>query len=396
MIVVIGMGTAPMTPAAIERVEGAQLVVGSTRHLSLVRARNTLTYGVGMDRLFDAVSRATGDVVVLASGDPGFFGIVRVLAGRFGGDRLEVHPAPSSISMLTARLGIPWDDAVIVSAHGREPRYAVNACRAHPKVAVFTSPDLTPSDLACGLAGLKRTCVVGERLGDPDERIVVSPVEALRDMECSDPNVVLVMDEDRLGSEMQHLWPVRQVPPSWGLPERLFECDGSLITKAEVRALALARLGPGIGDLIWDVGAGSGSVGIECARFGAAVVAIEQDADRCRQISDNAQHHRAEVNVVCGAAPSALAVLDDPDAVFVGGGGGALEDILSVVAARARRTVVVALTGVERVGSVVGWMSRAGLEVDSSLIQVARFQPLAGVHRLVPINPVVLVTGRRS
>ncbi|GAA3239433.1 hypothetical protein GCM10020256_60510 [Streptomyces thermocoprophilus] len=110
-------------------------------------------------------------------------------------------------------------------------------------------------------------------------------------------------------------------PAVWALPEDAFAHRDSMITKFEVRALALARLGPRPGDLVWDVGAGSGSVAVECARLGAAAVAVEKTADGAARVRANASAHGVDVRVVHGSAPAALAGLDDPDAVFVGGGG---------------------------------------------------------------------------
>ncbi len=122
-----------------------------------------------------------------------------------------------------------------------------------------------------------------------------------------------------------------------------------MITKFEVRALALARLGPRLGDLVWDVGAGSGSVAVECARLGAAAVAVEKTSDGVERVRANAAAHGVDVQAVHGAAPTVLSRLPDPDAVFVGGGGGELPAIVAACARRARRTVVVALAALDRV-----------------------------------------------
>ena len=163
------------------------------------------------------------------------------------------------------------------------------------------------------------------------------------------------------------------------------------MTKAEVRALALARLGPGPGMLVWDVGAGSGSVGIECARFGAAVIAVERDALRCERVRANAARHAVDVRVVPGEAPGALGGLPDPDAVFVGGGG---PEVVAAVAARHPARIVVALAAMERAGLAIAALGAAGYAADGALVQAARFAPLpGGVHRLAAINPVFLVWG---
>ena len=268
------------------------------------------------------------DAVVLASGDPGFFGIVRALSALAP---IHVHPAPSSVALAFARLGVPWDDALVVSAHGRDPHAAINAALRHPKVAILTQPGNTELIVE---ALAHRRPVVLEALGTPDERLATEPP-------FNDPNVVIV-HEPTAGRAT--VWPPR-TPTRWALPEDAFEHRAGMITKAEVRALALAALGPGTGDHIWDVGCGSGAVGIECALLGAAVTAIDQDPDAIALATRNAAAHGVPLATVLGAAPESLQDLREPDAVFVGGGGPAVLD----AAARARRAVVVTLALIDRV-----------------------------------------------
>ncbi|MGQ4418825.1 precorrin-6Y C5,15-methyltransferase (decarboxylating) subunit CbiT, partial [Streptomyces sp. SAS_269] len=185
-------------------------------------------------------------------------------------------------------------------------------------------------------------------------------------------------------------------PAGWALDEGEFAHRDSMITKFEVRALALARLGPRLGDLVWDVGAGSGSVAVECARLGAAAVAVERTADGVERIRANAAAHGVDVDVVHGAAPGALDGLDDPDAVFVGGGGRELAAIVGACARRARRTVVVAMAALDRVPAARAALTGAGLHCDGVLLQSSRLAPLPGdVTRLAAANPVFLLWGVR-
>ncbi len=432
-ITVAGIGPGPLHPAARARLAVAALVVGGRRQLAaaqLPAACRTVELGGDLEPALAAVAASAGPVVVLASGDPGFFGIVRALATRFGRERLEVLPSVSAVAAAFAAAALPWDDALVVSAHGRDPRTAVNACRAHPKVAVLTAPGFGPAELAAALrdAGLDRCLLVAERLGEPDARIVQGDPATIAGRVASagfaDPNVVLVLDEARaVAADKGHAWPARQVPPGWALPDDAFAHRAGMITKADVRALALARLGPGPGDLVWDVGAGSGAVAVECARFGAAVVAVERDPAACALIAANAARHGVAVQVVEASAPAALDRLPDPDAVFVGGSGGSrnLEAIVAAAASRVRRAAVVALASVERVAPAAHALAAAGLSVDTVLAQTAALRPLGPApnvapnaapaaeaeleeleelegkattaHRLVPANPVFLVTG---
>ncbi|GGR91707.1 precorrin-6y C5,15-methyltransferase subunit CbiE [Streptomyces aureoverticillatus] len=434
MITVIGTGTgAPLDAAARAALRDAALVVGGRRHLEAAGVP------AGVERVVlgplapaleaiercgikarpaiedEAEGRSAGPrtrsvdsprtparVVVLASGDPGFFGIVRALADRFGPDALDVRPGVSSVATAFARVGLPWDDAVVVSAHGRALHTAVNACRAHPKVAVLTGPRSGPAELGAELARrtATRTLVVATALGDPARERVerVTPAEAAARDWGTAVGVVLCLDEDRAVTDVARtVAGPRPGPGRWALDEDEFAHRDSMITKFEVRALALARLGPRVGDLVWDIGAGSGSVAVECARLGAAVTAVEKTADGIERIRANAAAHGVDVLAVHGAAPTVLSDLADPDAVFVGGGGRELPAIVTACARRARRAVVVSLAALDRVPAVRAALLGAGFDCDGVLLQSSRLAPLPGdVTRLAATNPVFLVWGTRS
>lgn len=400
MITVIGTGTG--APLAADALAGAELVVGGRRHLDAARlpeGAERIVLGPlapALDTIEEYVAKDRS-VAVLASGDPGFFGIVRALAERFGPERLEVRAGVSSVAAAFARVGLPWDDAVVVSAHGRQPRTAVQVCRAHPKVAVLTGPGAGPAELAAAVpAG--RLLVVASALGDPERERVerITPAEAAGRDWGADVSVVLCLDEARTLGAVRTVAGVPAGPAGWALDEGEFAHRDSMITKFEVRALALARLGPRLGDLVWDVGAGSGSVAVECARLGAAVVAVEKAADGVARIAANARAHGVYVDVVHGTAPDALVALPDPDAVFVGGGGRELAGVVGACALRARRTVVVALAALDRVPAAREALTGAGFSCDGVLLQSSRLAPLPGnVTRLAAANPVFLLWGNR-
>ncbi|MCM2414881.1 precorrin-6y C5,15-methyltransferase (decarboxylating) subunit CbiE [Streptomyces sp. RKAG290] len=407
MIRVFGTGTGePLGPGARAALDGATLVVGARRHLdgaALPERAGRVVLGPlapALDRIGEHFDEDGARVVVLASGDPGFFGIVRALAERFGPAALDVRPGAPSIAVAFARLGVPWDDAVVVSAHGRDPRTAVNVCFAHPKVAVLTGPGAGPAELAAGLLYRceERTLVVATALGDPvHERVErLTPREAAA-RDWPDPvSVVLCLDESRMLSPVRTVAGAATGPAGWALDEAEFEHRDSMITKFEVRALALARLGPRTGDLVWDIGAGSGSVAVECARLGAAAVAVEKTADGVERIRANAAAHGVYVRAVRGAAPTVLSDLADPDAVFIGGGGSELPAIVTACARRARRAVVVTVAALDRVPQVRSALTAAGFAPEGVLLQSSRLAPLPGeVTRLAAANPVFLLWGTR-
>jgi precorrin-6B C5,15-methyltransferase / cobalt-precorrin-6B C5,C15-methyltransferase len=388
-IVVLGMdGDRP--PAGSEGVLArATLIAGGRRQLAALSAptAQTLPLAGPLEPVLDRVAAHAGTAVVLASGDPGFFGIVRALGARVGAQGLDVRPAASSVAVAFARLGLAWDDAIVVSAHGRDPHAALAVALRHPKVAILTAPDAPPSWFAQRLPG--RRIVVAERLGTPQERLREGDVA-----DGAEPNVVLVLDPQAEG-ERARVWPPRVGAPGWALPDAAFEHRAGMVTKAEVRAVALARLGPGLGDLVWDVGCGCGSVAVECARLGAAAIAVDADPAAVALTARNAAAHGVPVQTVAGTAPGALDALPDPDAAFVGGGGDDLEAIVDVCAARARRVVVVTLALVERAGPTLERLAAAGLQAEATLVQASRLRPLAGGHRLAAENPVVVAWGLR-
>lgn len=415
MITVIGTGTGtPLSEDSLRAVAEATLVVGGRRHLQEAASSAGLPERISRVVLgplapaLDVIARhradaSAGGVVVLASGDPGLFGIVRALAGRFGAEALDVRPAAPSVAVAFARVGLPWDDAVVVSAHGRDLRTAVNVCRAHPKVAVLTGPGAGPAELGTALAGtgLPRTLVVASALGDPaSERVEhLSPADAAARDWPEPLSVVLCLDDVRARAHA----PVPRTlagrspgPARWALGEEEFAHRDSMITKFEVRALVLARLGPRTGDLVWDVGAGSGSVAVECARFGAAAIAVEKSPDGVERVRANALAHGVDVQTVRGSAPAALAQLPDPDAVFVGGGGRELPAVVTACARRASRTVVVSVAALDRVPAVREALSAAGFATGGVLLHSSRLAPLPGdVTRLAGTNPVFLLWGDR-
>ncbi|MCO6010273.1 precorrin-6y C5,15-methyltransferase (decarboxylating) subunit CbiE [Actinoallomurus purpureus] len=391
MITVVGCDGSPLPERAMDRLQKASLVVGGRRHLEAVRPPERVRRIVLGDvpaALAEIDAVAGDDVVVLASGDPGFFGILRSL--REHGHAPEVLPAVSSVAGAFARIGLPWDDAVVVSAHGRDPRAAVNACRAMPKVAVLTSPACGPGEIGAELAGWDRVLWVAERLGGPGERVVrCTPAEAAA-RDWTDPNVVIALDEHR-PAEGPRLHDQPTAPPDgWAYADDGYEHRAGMITKWEVRAVVLSRLRPTLGTLIWDVGAGSGSVGVECAEHHAAVIAVERDPAACDLIRRNARS--TGVRVVEGAAPEAYDGLPDPDAVFVGGGG---LDALGGALARRPGTAVATFAAVDRAVAARRLLADAGYAVEGVQLAASRFADLpGGSFRLDAQNPVFVLTGR--
>jgi precorrin-6B C5,15-methyltransferase / cobalt-precorrin-6B C5,C15-methyltransferase len=387
-VTVIGCDGRPFGPDATDALASARLVIGAPRHLRVapVPAHAEQRELKHLDDALDAIAGHAGPTAVLASGDPGFFGIVRALRAR--GIQPHVIPAVSSVADAFARIGLDWDDALVVSAHGRNPDQALAAALAHPKAAILTAPGTAP-ELARELFAAGKRVYAVELIGTPLERVTENPVHGL-----ADPNVLIALDPDDAPSQPRWLAGHPGAPDGWALPEDAFEHRDSMITKPEVRALVLARLGPAPGRTIWDVGAGSGSVAVECARFGAWVIAIESHPAQCEKIHGNAERHHVRLRVHQGRAPEALIGLPPADAVFAGGGDHAV--LTTAIRLASPRTVVVTLAAVQRVGETATLLAGQGYRAEGVQLQASRLRPLpGGHHRLAAQNPVFVLWGQR-
>jgi precorrin-6Y C5,15-methyltransferase (decarboxylating) len=380
-VTVIGWDGSPPGEAARSALSAATLVAGTRHHLALPfvpEEAERIVLG-SIDLAARRIARHRGTAVVLADGDPGFFGVVRALRTPEYGLEVEVVPGVSSVAQAFARAGMPWDDARVVVAHTRTLRRAVNVCRAHPKVAVLTAPGAGPAELALLLGDEHRTFVICEALGTEHEQVTVLTSDKVADHTWRDPNVVLVVGAAPAvapaavavpTAAAQAGWLAGGDPAAadrvrgWALPaERYLPGDGS----AQLRALQLARLGPRAGDLLWDIGAGGGAVAVEAARFGAAVIAVEADADACARIDDTARDFGVQVRVVHGEAPPVLEDLPEPDIVRIGGGG---PEVVAACAARRPERIAASAANRDEAEAVSRALDEGGYTVERALLQV--------------------------
>ena len=370
-----------------EALAAAHVVVGAPRHLDGVDVREdqeACELGDDLEETFRRVTAwrdAGRAVAVLASGDPGFFGLARLARIHLGEDTIRIFPAPSSIALAFARAGLHWDDAVVVSAHGRDPATAVEAVQHHPKVGVMCSPDCRPEDVGRLVveAGVgDRHVVVASQLGEPNEAVWRGGLDGLLAGRF-DPLSVVIIYSPELSSGPTI---------AWGRPETEFAHRAGMITKAEVRAIALGKLALVPAGVLWDVGAGSGSVIAECAQMapGLRAYAIEKRADELPRLEANVAGFG--VTVVEGEAPGVLAGLPDPDRAFVGGGG---IEVLDAVLGRLRPggRVVATYASPARAADAAG---RLGQMVQVSVSRAVPAGP-DGSIRLAAENPVFICWG---
>ena len=343
-------------------------------------------------------------VVVLASGDPLWFGIGRLLLLQFGPERLRFHPAPSSLQLAFARIGRPWQDASWISLHGRDPDPLAAALQKRPAaLAVLTDPGRGGAEEVRRIlraSGLEAAYAVWlcERLGHPAERVQRLAPEAPLPASIDPLHLLLLIAEP--------LAPVADPAalPLFGLEDGLFlqhDDRPGLMTKREVRLQLLADLELPVRGVLWDIGAGVGSVGLEALRLRPELQAwfLEQRGGSASLIAANAERLGVKpAGVLEGRAPEALAALPDPDRVLIGGGGRGRAAVLAAVLERLRPAgvVVIPLATLEALAELRPLLEQAGLSVSVSQHQAWRGAPLAEGTRLAPLNPVLVLRGVRQ
>ncbi|MFI6349639.1 precorrin-6y C5,15-methyltransferase (decarboxylating) subunit CbiE [Streptomyces sp. NPDC050560] len=367
-VTVIGWDGTPLTDGALSALSAATLVAGAAHHLALPeiprRAERVRLGSVPLAARRIAGHRGTA--VVLADGDPGFFGVVRALRAAEFGFEVEVVPAVSSVAAAFARAGMPWDDAQVVVAHPRSLRRAVNVCRAHAKTAVLTSPGAGPAELGLLLEGVPRTFVICEELGTEREQVSVVTSDAAADRAWRDPNVVLAIGGPVEGETG---WIAGRDPGSvrgWALPAHAY---GEPLGEGEsggLRAAQLAHLGPRVGDLVWDIGSGSGAFAAEAGRFGAAVIAVDQDPDACARVLATTRRFGVPPQIVHGTAPHILDNLPEPDVVRIGAGGA---PVVSAVADRRPERIATHAGSLDEAELVGRALEEHGYAVHCALLQ---------------------------
>ena len=410
MIEVIGTDAgapATLSPLHQQRLRQAQLLAAPRR----LHAALQSWWGASMPELIAtdqpelllkrlSAAEARDPVVVLASGDPLWFGIGRLLLEAFPSERLRFHPAPSSLQLAFARIGRPWQDAAWVSLHGREPEALASRLQQRPPaLAVLTDPGRGGAETVRSLlraAGLEQAYAVWlcERLGHAEERVQRLEPHTPTPADLDPLHLVLLVAEPPA-------WPERL--PLFGLPDGVFlqhPDRPGLMTKREVRLQLLADLDLPPAGVLWDIGAGVGSIGLEALRLrpDLQLWALEQRGGSAALIHANAQRLAVQpAGVVEGRAPAALASLPDPDRVLLGGGGRERQEVLQAVLARLRPAgvVVIPLATVEALAELRPVLERAGLAVAVSQHQAWRGAPLADGTRLAPLNPVLVLRGER-
>ncbi|MEP0857371.1 precorrin-6y C5,15-methyltransferase (decarboxylating) subunit CbiE [Trichocoleus sp. DQ-U1] len=421
-VVGIGLdGADGLSHGVREIVEQATLLIGSDRHLSYFPDASAQRLILGdltkvVEEIRDRLSAGSGGIVVLVSGDPLFFGLGRLLVAQLPSAELTFYPHLSSVQLAFNRIKVPWQDARVISAHGRSLDELTQALQQGiEKIAVLTDTQNTPEAIARLLLALDLPSTyefwVCENLGGADERVRSFPcvgrqlITALQEQDFASLNVVVLLRPSDSGSRSGDAFlPNLDALPMLGVPDGSFLSFSDrpgLMTKREVRVLVLGELALQPGQIIWDIGAGTGSVSIEIARLfpTSRVYAIEKTAAGTMLIQQNCDRFQVE-NVISihGSAPEALYSLPAPNRIFIGGSGGNLTEILDTCNSHltASGRLVLALATLEHLNEALSWLSRQQWDYHLLQVQLSRSVPVGSLTRFSPLNPVTILAANRS
>jgi precorrin-6B C5,15-methyltransferase / cobalt-precorrin-6B C5,C15-methyltransferase len=381
---------------ALEVINTAELLIGHQRLLDIFPdfTGEKQTFG-DLSLMLDLLKSTEKNVVVLSSGDPNFFGIARFLFRNLPKDRIEIFPNVTSVQYAFARIKEPWDDTIFVSVHGRGLKGAIDRIIAAEKATVLTDEVNTPAVIARELInrGAEGYDVyLCEDLGLATEKFTRTDVRGLVDLPASALNLLILIKA----------WePNLENYPLMGISDDEFASARKLITRQEIRAVTLAKLQIQNDLVLWDIGAGSGSVSIEAGNLmpNGKVYALEKNPQYLSFIRDNLKKFSAKnVMLVEAYAPEGIDELPNPDRVFIGGSGGMLDDIIDAVDRRLKPDGVIVLNAVtlDTLTKAVEFLEDHGYVVEVTCVNVAKTVGLTEYKMFESHNPVYVISARRN
>ena len=391
----VGLGFKPVEPKVKELFFKAVFVTGFKGSKKLVESlpfyeniKNKCKFFEKLEEVLSSISRflESGDVVVIASGDPLYFGIGEILIKKFGKERVEIYPDLSSLQKGASILKLRWWEFKSLSFHGKDlsREELLTNLFTYKKLAVLTDPKNTPSKIAEFLLAedVKVDFAVCERLGSGEERCGYYELKEAVKRRFEEPNIVFLVLEEKV--------------KGYGLREEEFFTLKGMITKDEVRAVVLHKLRLYEAEVFWDVGAGSGAVSIEAVFLNPRlkVFAVERNPEMWEVIESNIRKFRAyQVRLVKGEAPECLKGLPQADRIFLGGSGGKLKEILEFLKGiKALKLILIAGVTLETVAEALRAFNSEKWNRSVSEVFVARETSLKSSRILKALNPIFLVT----
>ncbi len=401
---IVGMGETGLdglTAAARELIQNAQVLVGDMHTLASLPATKAerIVTDADLDAAVPRIAAVSGKrVVVLASGDPLFYGVARYLCDKLGKDRFEVVPNVSSMQLAFARVKESWEDAFLSDLANRDLSTVLERIRGAEKVGLFTTEACPPAAIARSMLdrGLDYfTGYVCENLGSPDERVTQGELGELVDQTFAPLNVMILVRKANAPDRPREAIGRRL----FGNPDDAFlqsKPKRGLLTPAEIRAIALAEMDLGLASIVWDIGAGSGSVAIEAAQIASdgTVYAVEMDVEDHRLIMENAQRFGVGNLVpVLGHAPEAWRELPVPDAVFVGGSGRGISLLVKDAYGRLRTggRLVATMGSIDNLSETHQVLHARCPDVKVCMLNLARGNCQMERVRFEALNPVFLL-----
>lgn len=386
-------GQESLLPQYAQWIEKSEVLVGGERLLAFFpnyQGEKVVIKG-GLPALVERLQNETRPTVVLASGDPLFYGIGGYLSQKIN---IEVYPHVSSIQLAFAKMGESWQDAYLVSVHGRSIKGLAQRIDGKAKVALLTDAENSPNRIADYLLSFGMTeyrAFVAENLQGENEKTGWYELEEMSDLEFSPLNVVILKKVTDGPS-----WPL-------GIEDEEFsqrKPDKGLITKKEIRVLSLYALKLQKDSTIWDVGTCTGSMAIEAAKLApeGQVFAIEKNEPDLENCFQNQRKFRADLTAIHGKAPLGLETFPDPDAIFIGGTGGEMVDLIQTCCQRLKEggRIVLNAATIENLYRANEAFAQAGFQTSIMHAQISRSKPILGMNRFVPLNPVYIITAQRK
>ncbi len=398
----MGMGPRDLTGSHLQLIEQADILVGGKRLLDYFKdtAAQKKPIGRKIDDIVDFIKKKmkTKKIVVLASGDPLFYGIGGTLVGALGSNNVYIHPNISTVAAAFARIKEPWSDVRVISLHGKKKymRQLFKTLEKEDKIAVLTDPENNPARLAQQLIEKElvdfQICVL-EAMGSPSERFNWYSLNQAAAMEFADPNIVIL----KRGAQDSDI----NMNIHFGMPDSCFAHQEGLITKSEVRAVSLSKLKLLADHTLWDLGAGSGSISIEAAIFvkKGDIFAVEKRPERIEQIIRNKQRFKVKnLKVIQSDLPEGLANLPAPDRIFIGGGGKNLKNIIIAASGRlkAHGIIVINTVLIANLQIAKETLQQLGFHTDIVQVHISRAADMPWDERLEAQNPVWIITGMRK
>jgi precorrin-6Y C5,15-methyltransferase (decarboxylating) len=386
-------GKVSLLPMYEKWIDDSEILIGGKRQLAFFsefQGEKIVIEG-GLSSLVERLQTETKRVVILASGDPMFFGIGGYLSTKIP---LDIYPYISSVQLAFARMGERWQDAYFTSVHGRSMKGLAQRIDGREKIAILTDIDNSPNRIAQYLLSFGMTeyqAFVGENLGGENERCRWFRLEEMKEAEFSPLNVVILK---KVGKTLQ--WSI-------GIEDEEFiqrKPEKGLITKKEIRTLSISALRLKEDSTVWDIGTCTGSIAIESAKIAreGQIFAIEKnegDVENCKQ---NLVRFRVDATLVHGKAPEGLDTFPDPDAVFIGGTAGGMGEILDICCSRLRaggRIVLNAVT-IENLSEAMQAFKERGFSTTITLAQISRSKPILNLTRFDALNPIYIIEARRE